>query len=309
MNRYSTTYLTLLAIIFFAGIGISCTSDHNTTDQQYIQEVNEWHAKRIAALEERDSWMSLVGLYRLEEGTQTLGADSTNDIIFPPKAPAQIGTLTKDGNSITIDADPNVNVMYDSTQVSQMELTSGDQEEAKVLQHDELLWYIIERRNNYYIRLKDTEHPNFDSFDGIDRFPVSEKWRVKATFNAFEEPKEITIPDVLGEGMKSTLYGTLDFSIDGKEYSIVPLNHPQKDDEFFIIFGDKTNGESTYGGGRYIYIPTPDENGETYLDFNKSYNPPCVFTKFATCPLPPMQNRLPIKVTAGEKMYGDLKTQ
>jgi uncharacterized protein (DUF1684 family) len=95
----------------------------------------------------------------------------------------------------------------------------------------------------------------------------------------------------------------LEFTIDDQEYSIAPLGHPQNSDDFFIIFGDETNGESTYGGGRYIYIPLPDEDGKTYLDFNRAYNPPCVFTEFATCPLPPEPNRLPIKVTAGEKMF------
>lgn len=103
--------------------------------------------------------------------------------------------------------------------------------------------------------------------------------------------------------MPDTLYGMLEFTIGGKEYSLAPLNHPKKDDKFFIMYGDKTNGETTYGSGKYIYIPTPNEEGIAYLDFNKSYNPPCVFTQYATCPLPPAQNRLPIAIPAGEKMF------
>lgn len=269
------------------------------TNKEYERQVDNWHAERIAALKEKDGWMSLAGLYQLEEGSQSFGSDSSNDIVFPPQAPARMGTIMKQGHTITTKVLPEVSVFQDTVEVSDINMKV----DSTVLQHDALLWYIIERRDNYYIRLKDTEHPNFESFEGIERFPVSPKWRVKATFNAFEEPKSITIPDVLNEGMRDSLYGTLEFSIEGEKYSILPLNHPQKDEEFFIIFGDQTNGENTYSGGRYIYIPTPDKNGETYLDFNKSYNPPCVFTEFATCPLPPAQNRLPIKVTAGEKMY------
>lgn len=295
--------ITLLLSVSLAFLGISCNSNTEKDTKEYIKEVNSWHAKRIASLEERDSWLSLVGLYRLEEGSQTVGSDSSNDIVFPSKAPAQLGTITKNRDTVRMNINPGIEVLHDGTQVSDMVLSSKNQEEVKILRHSPLLWYIIERRGNYYIRLKDTEHPNFNSFNGIERFPVSQKWRIKATFKPFTDPKVITVPDVLNEGMKDSLYGLLEVTIDGEDHTIAPLNHPQKDEEFFIIFGDKTNGETTYGGGRYIYIPTPDENGITYLDFNKAYNPPCVFTEFATCPLPPIQNRLPIKITAGEKMY------
>jgi uncharacterized protein (DUF1684 family) len=279
------------------------------TEQEYKKQINNWYAKRTAALEKKDGWMSLAGLYQVEEGTQSFGSDSTNDIIFPPKAPSYIGNITKQGSNITTSILPDVKVLHDSTEITgEFEMRSGvSQSEATVLRHDALLWYIIKRRGNYYIRLKDTQHPNFKLFDGVDRFPASKKWRIKAIFKVFESPKSITIPDIVNEGMQDSLYGMLEFTIDGQNYSIAPLNHPQKDDEFFIVFGDKTNGESTYSGGRYMYVPTPDENGETYLDFNKSYNPPCVFTQFATCPLPPSQNRLPIKITAGEKMVEGLK--
>lgn len=303
MDRFSNILLLSTVIILLTFIGISCGNQDTTTDKNYVGEINDWHNERIASLEERDSWLSLAGLYKLKEGSQSFGSDSTNDIIFPPQAPSRIGTINKQDDTISIRVLPNVKVVNDGAEVSEIEMTLDSQDQATVLQHEAFLWYIIERRGDYYIRLKDTNHPNFKSFDGIERFPVSQDWRIKATFKPFEEPKSITVPDVLNEGIQDSLYGMLEFTIDGKEYNIAPLNHPEKDEEFFIIFGDQTNGESTYSGGRYIYIPTPDENGITYLDFNKAYNPPCVFTHFATCPLPPSQNRLPLKITAGEKMY------
>ncbi len=292
--------LTILAIgILLAG----CSGQSQKSTKDYVANVDQWHQKRIQSLKQEDSWLSLAGLYQIDDGTHTFGSDSTNDIVFPPKAPAQMGTVSKEGNQFSFDFAAGVNVTQDGSAVSQLEISHSDQNESRKLRHGSLLWYIIERRGNYYIRLKDTKHPNFANFDGIDRFPVSKNWRVKATFDPFEEPKTITIPDIMGDTYQDSLYGTLQFSIDGQQYSLAPLGHPQKDEEFFIIFGDNTNGNSTYSGGRYFYAPTPDKNGGTYIDFNKAYNPPCVFTDFATCPLPPEQNRLDLNITAGEKMY------
>lgn len=298
--KFEPIFTTLLIILI---AGISCSDNNNTIETEYIQEVDKWHEKRIAALKEKDSWLSLAGLFKIKEGTQTMGADSTNDIVFPTQAPAHIGTITKKGNTIRIKVLPDVSVTHENEKVSDITMKFGTQGSNTVLRYDKLLWYVIERRGNHYIRLKDTDHPNLRSFKGIERYPVSKKWRIKSTFKAFGEPESITVPDVLNEGMQDSLYGLLEFTLEGQEYRIAPLGNPDEDEEFFIIFGDKTNGKSTYSGGRYIYIPTPDENGITYIDFNKAYNPPCVFTHFATCPLPPPQNRLPVKVTAGEKMY------
>lgn len=298
----SAATIPLIALIFFCGIITACNQDE-PLNKNYKAKIDEWHEKRIESLKERDSWLSLAGLYQLEEGTQSLGSDSTNDIVFPPEAPPTIGTITKQSDKFTIDIQPGIKVTRDSQEISEMELSTSADGEPTELRVNSFLWFIIERRGNYYIRLKDTEHPNFDSFDGIKRFPVNQDWRVKASFNRFDEPQTITIPDILGETYQDSLYGILKFSINGMEYSLNPLGHPDEDEEFFIIFGDQTNGNGTYSGGRYIYIPTPEEDGTTYIDFNKAYNPPCVFSEYATCPLPPPENRLELQVTAGEKLY------
>jgi uncharacterized protein (DUF1684 family) len=302
MNTFSAipTFLTLTII---AGFLLSCNLDQQKSDANYKAEIDKWHEQRVESLKEEDSWLSLAGLYELDEGTHSLGSDSGNDIVFPSKASSQIGTITKKDENFTIDVQSSVTVTQDGEEISEMELTTSSDGEPTELRYNNLLWYIIERRGDYYIRLKDTNHPNFSSFNGIDRFPVSKEWRVEASFNRFDKPQLITIPDILGKQYQDSLYGTLDFTVDGKQYSLAPLGNPDKDEEFFIIFGDQTNGESTYSGGRYIYISTPNKNGTTNIDFNKAYNPPCVFTDYATCPLPPSQNRLELKVTAGEKMY------
>ncbi|HEX6981803.1 MAG TPA: DUF1684 domain-containing protein [Balneolaceae bacterium] len=300
MKKRVTSFL---FVIFIFGFMLSCNNQKTQTDKEYIAAINQWHQERVEALKQEDSWLSLAGLYRLQEGTQSIGADSSKDIIFPPKAPANLGSITFQDSTFTLKVHPDATVTHNGSPVTKLVIQSDNQGEPTVVKHGSFLWYIIERRGSYYIRLKDTNHPNFTSFEGIERYPVSKDWRIKAEFKPFEEPKLISIPDIMGEVYQDTLFGILEFQVDGKQFTLAPLGNPQKDDEFFIIFGDETNGESTYGGGRYLYTDVPDENGITFIDFNKAYNPPCVFTEFATCPLPPAQNRLPVKVTAGEKMY------
>jgi len=301
LRSFSTQYILILPLL---ATTISCSnSQSELTQEEHRSEVNSWHQNRIQSLQENDSWLTLAGLYELEDGMHTIGSDSTNDLVFPHKAAEQIGTITKNDSSFSISINQGVSVLHDSSAVSEMDLKTSLSGNPTQLRHHSLVWYIIERRGTFYIRLKDTDHSNLISFDGIERFPVSLKWRVEASFNPFDEPKTMTIPDILGDSYKQSIYGMLEFTHKGKTYSIAPLGHPQKDEEFFIIIGDQTNGESTYSGGRYLYVRTPAKDGTTYLDFNKSYNPPCVFTDFATCPLPPAQNRLDLAIPAGEKMY------
>ncbi|MDL5045741.1 DUF1684 domain-containing protein [Oscillatoria amoena NRMC-F 0135] len=118
-----------------------------------------------------------------------------------------------------------------------------------------------------------------------------------------DSSRTIEITNVLGQTLQQRSVGTLLFSWKGEQYSIDAID--EGNDEFFIIFGDETNTRETYGAGRYLYVALPEEGDKVIIDFNKAYNPPCAFTEFATCPLPPKQNLLPFSVTAGEKNYGD----
>lgn len=288
--------------------GVLALYSCNSNDKQngnYIQEIEQWHTDRIASLKQDDSWLSLAGLYPLSEGKLTFGADSSNDIVFPPqKSVSRIGTFFVDSTRVRVEIESEVQVFTNGTSVQDTVIKSDIKGKPTVLSHGPLKWFVIERYGDRFVRLKDTEHQRLESFEGIEHFPISKKWRVKATFNEFEKPDTIKVPTELGQIGIELLYGTLEFNIDGKTYQLAPLGNPDED-EFFIIFGDETNGESTYGGGRYVYASTPNEQDITYIDFNKAYNPPCVFSPYATCPLPPAQNRLAIKITAGEKNYGD----
>ena len=161
-------------------------------------------------------------------------------------------------------------------------------------------FYLIKREERFGIRLKDSNSEARRNFKGLHWFPIDDSYKVAAHFEAFPEAKEVSIPNVLGGNFKMKSQGTLKFSLKGKEYALQPVD--EGDGTLFIIFRDKSSESDTYKSGRFLYADKP-VNGEAVLDFNKAENPPCAFTAFATCPLPPPQNNLEVEIKAGEKRY------
>jgi uncharacterized protein (DUF1684 family) len=168
---------------------------------------------------------------------------------------------------------------------------------------DSLSWFIIKRDGRFAVRLRDRESRFLKEFSGIQRFPVDSTWRIPAKLEKYDPPKQVKVPNILGSVSESESPGALVFEYEGIEFKLDPLGESLSR-SLFLIFADQTNGTDTYGAGRFLYVDPPDSLGNTTIDFNKSYNPPCAFTAYATCPLPPSQNILPFRVTAGEKNYG-----
>ena len=292
-------YFFIFPIIFLLFV-TGCEKD--TGSPEYVKSIKQWHEKRIARLKTETGWLNLVGLYWLNEGKNTFGSAEDNDIVFPDNAPAHIGTFILNDGVVTVKINPEVKVTNSSRPVSDMQLKDDLSDSTNVLQLGSLRWFIINRNGRYGVRLRDINAPLVKAFKGIDTYPVNEKWRINAKFEHYPEPKVIEIPNIIGSFEKDTVSGKLVFTIDGKTYTLDPVN---EGNEFFIIFADETNGEETYGAGRFLYTDKPDSSGTVVLDFNEAYNPPCAFTRFATCPLPPKDNYLHLKITAGEKKYGN----
>jgi hypothetical protein len=288
--------LFLISLFLFSG----CTKQKS--NPEYINSIERWHKKRIERLKTETGWLNLVGLYWLKEGENTFGGAPDNNIVFPENAPAHIGTLILDNGKVTAKINPDVEVMTDSQAVKELELKDDLSANPTVLKNGSLRWYIINRNGKYGIRLRDLNAPLVKEFKGIDTYPVDEKWKVDARFIPYPSPKVIEIPNIIGSVEKDTVKGRLEFNLEGKKYTLDPVS---EGNEFFIIFADETNGEETYGAGRFLYTEKPDSLGIVEMDFNKAYNPPCTFTRFATCPLPPKQNYLHLKIEAGEKKYGN----
>jgi uncharacterized protein (DUF1684 family) len=294
-----------LIFILFISFMTQCDipRDLSPEEKAYVDEIEGWHKRRVDRLTSKTGWLSLVGLYWLKEGENTFGGDPTNSIKFPKeKSPDFIGSIYLENGSIRSEINEGMRVLFEGNPVESIEMKPDVSGKPTVLSLDSLSWYIIKRGERFAVRLRDSENKNIQNFSGIEIYSIDTLWRVEARLEPYNPPKILDVPNITGIISEEQSPGALVFNIDGKEYRLDPLGRPGGK-SLFVIFADQTNGDETYGAGRFVYAAMPGEDGKTVLDFNKAYNPPCAFTRFATCPLPPKQNVLPIKVTAGEKNY------
>ncbi len=267
---------------------------------RYQSALAEWRADRVASLKGPDGWLNLAGLYWLKEGANSFGTAADNDLVTPEgAAPPKLGVFLVEHGTVTFQAAPGAEVFHGETPVTDMLLADDQEKEATVLTSDSLAWSVIRRMDRLGVRLRDYDHPAVTAFAGIESYPADPKWRLEARFKPYPEPRTIRVPTVVeGLGWEPTVPGTLEFQVQGQSLS---LEAYRSDDGFMIVFADATTGDTTYPAGRYLAVDLPDDDGTTILDFNKAYNPPCVFSEFATCPLATPRNRLPVAVEAGEK--------
>lgn len=282
-----------LGLILFALLAFS-------REDNYKREINKWQQERIERLKGEEGWLNLAGLFWLEEGDNTFGGSSENDIIFPEEhSKKALGKLILKNGKVTLEASREADIFNGIEPVEKLELFPYD--EPVVLKHQSLRWFVIKRGDKYAVRLRDLESPVLKTFKGIETFPIDEAWRIKAKFEP-GQGKKIAITDVTGRTAEEESPGSLVFTVKGKEYRLDAVGSTES---LFVIFGDATNKKHTYGAGRFVYTSAVDQDGYCWLDFNKAVNPPCAFTPFATCPLPPKQNLLALSIPAGEKRFGD----
>ena len=265
----------------------------------YIESHMQWQKDRLKSLKAKDGWLNLAGIYWLEEGSQTFGSDSANDIIFPSKAPAFIGTLTVENENVHLDVKEGAQIFYKNEPVQTLDLKPERSGNQSYLSNGDLAWYIMKRNTSLAIRLRDYKNPALEAMDHIPGFPIDPAYVVEAELLPFEEVKTITVSTPFeGYTQDYDCPGELHFKLHGKNLQILPFI---SGDDYFIIISDETSGIESYGAGRFMYV-SPDSTGRIILDFNKAYNPPCALTEFAACPMPPKENNLSIKIEAGEKM-------
>jgi uncharacterized protein len=269
---------------------------------EHRQEIERWRARRLERLRSPEGWLTLVGLFWLEPGKNAVGSDPGNRVVLPAgKAAPFLGTLDRSGDAVTFHGAPGAGVTSSGAPVATLALRSDKDGDPTPLSVGTLTFYVISRGDRLGVRVKDSDSEARLGFHGLDYFPIDPSWRVEARFEPYDPPKKVAVPNILGSVDQEDCPGALVFQRDGKTYRLDPVLERGETD-FFVIFGDRTNGTDTYGAGRFLYA-SPPVGGRTVLDFNKAYNPPCVFTPFATCPLPPAENRLPTRVEAGEKAY------
>ena len=271
----------------------------------YIKSVNDWHKERIADLKTSNGWLNLEGLFWLEKGVNSFGNKEGSDCRYNNAAfPAELGSFIYEGDSVLWMNSASNAIKVNGVLVNGTKPVKvfAKEEQAINMSWSHYTWTIIKREDKMGVRFRNLEAKTFTGFKGIERFKIDSNWRLKATMVA---PLQnlLMITNVLGQTTPTKTAGKLLFNINNKEYSLDVLD--EGGEKLFIVFADETAGKTTYGAGRFIEIPRPDALGNTEIDFNIAYNPPCAFTAFATCPLPPAQNRLKVAIPAGEKNYGN----
>ena len=265
--------------------------------------LEQWQERRVKNLTSESGWLTLVGLYWLKPGENTFGRDRSNRIILDHASLApKSGTFTLNNNAVTFTAAPDSKVTVNGKPVTTITMTPDTAGEPTLLASGSLRFFVIERTGKLGIRVRDVEHPARTHFQGLEYFPASKDWIVDARFEPYPANKRIPILNILGMTDQMVAPGAIVFTKNGREYRLDTILETPDDDELFVMFADQTSARETYGAGRFMYIPMP-KDGRVTVDFNRSYNPPCAFNEFATCPLPPPQNRLPMRVDAGEKKY------
>jgi uncharacterized protein (DUF1684 family) len=268
----------------------------------YKKEIDAWHIKRLDEVKAPNGWLNLAGLFWLEDGANTFGSGPENNVLFPAnKIAGQAGEFFLANDQVTIKVNPAVDVIHNGKKVTEEIIFHPDSTHVIELASGSLRWNIIKRDKKLGVRLRDDESELIKNFKGVPRFEVDPAFRVDAVFIKKDSLHTIDVTNMIGQTTPQASAGTLEFALAGKTYSLDVLEGNAE--EFFIVFGDKTTGKETYGGGRFLYVKKPDANGRVLIDFNKAYNPPCVFTPYATCPLPPKQNKLDIEILAGELSY------
>lgn len=270
---------------------------------QQAAEFDQWRAERVAHLKDPEGWLSLVGLFWFKQGENTFGRAASNALVLDnPSMPAQLGSFKLDGRDIRFTAAPGATVTENGEPVKSIEMQPDSSSHPTVLSAGSLRFFAITRANKIGLRVRDLNSPARTEFKGLDYFPPTREWIVNARFEPYRPYKKIPILDIVGLKHSMQSPGAIVFTKGGQEYRLDTVLEDPGDKELFIMFADATSAHETYGAGRFMYIPFP-QNGQATVDFNRAYNPPCAFSDFATCPLPPSQNRLKVRVEAGEKKY------
>lgn len=293
-------HLFMLAILMLGVQTVSAAEPNAPND--YVQQIEQWRAQRVARLTAPDGWFSLIGLHWLEHGRNTVGSAADNTVVLA-KGPAHLGAIDwRPDGSLHLTLANGGDALIDGIKKSDAILLDDSHDKPTTVSFGTVSFYAIDRNGRKGLRVKDTNAPSRKHFLGIDSFPIDPSWRVVAKWVPYHPPHKLETPNVLGQVDTFPVPGKAVFERDGHTYELLPVIEVPGDTQLFLIFADRTSGKETYGAARFLYADMP-KDGEIVLDFNQAYNPPCAFIAFATCPLAPPENRLDLRVTAGEKKY------
>ena len=270
----------------------------------FAQAEQAWRDQRRERLLAPDGWTSLVGLHWIDPGSHYLGSAADNGIRLA-MGPAHLGMIEIKGERIRFVPDKDAPLTLDEQPLAGATNLKTDMDEngPSVIGFDEGKGEatVIKRGDRFALRVKHADAPTRTGFTGLDYWPVDAGWKVQGKYVAHEPGRTMDVASIIGTIEPAANPGLVEFQRDGQTYRIEAID--EGDGRLLLVFADRTNGHGSYGAGRFLYAEKPDASGKVVIDFNQSYNPPCAFTAFATCPLPPPENRLDVAITAGEKAY------
>ncbi len=286
-------------ILFAAAIGML---EAAPVDDVYEKSITDWRMKVEDTLKSDTGWLTVAGLHWLKKGETTFGSDRTNGFVLPEgKAPAKAGALQFDGKQVWLVPEPGAGVVVNGIPASRQILVDDSVPKYDVVVLGDLSFFVIVRGDKTGVRLRDKSSKYRKEFTHRSWYPVKPEYKVTGKFFPFAQPKKLKVPTVI-EGVVEDHEspGEIEFSHAGKTERAQVLK--AGDNQLWLIFRDKTSGKNTYPAGRFLYGDLA-QDGTVTFDFNRAYNPPCAFTPFATCPLPPRQNYFEVAIEAGELSY------
>jgi uncharacterized protein (DUF1684 family) len=283
------------------GCGIEHESRRSVEDDSasYRADVDHWRADHERSY--RDEYVVLGGLFFLNPGANAAGSAASNDIILPERVPASIGTFVLSGDAVRFEPEQGTSVTIDGQPVtSPVALRDDNAEHPTEVTFGDLAMWVHVSGDRRAIRLRDPQSEPARSFAGFTWFPIDPSYRVVGRFIKDAEPKTIRVATLSGDYADYTSEGVVVFTLNGATTRLRPMKTGPA--ELFFVFRDGTSGRETYDAARFLDADLRDD-GTAVLDFNEAYNPPCAFNPYTTCPIPPPENRLDIRILAGERAY------
>ena len=298
----------LLAVVFF--------SAHATAAQEnssWKRDLLTWRTQHAAELQKPDGWLALAGLVWLEPGDNSVGSAADNKVRLPEGGPAHVGVLHLEGATVSLrppaDGGFPAGLMVDGkpAQVEDLHTSLDNDKGNPRMTVGALNFYAVRRGERFALRIKDAKAPTLVGFHGLKWYPPNAHYWVTAKWVPYDPPKTIKLVTMIGTAYDAPVPGAAEFQLDGKTYHLEPVTEDKPPVKLFFILKDATSASTTYGACRFLYTPLPagglDKPGELVLDFNHLENPPCAYTPFATCPLPPATNRMKVELPVGELRY------
>lgn len=313
MRKNSNRWLFGPPVVCLVALTLSFAADTKSTATSWKTELLAWRAQQAKDLQKPNGWLTLIGLEWLKSGDNSFGSAKANALVVQSPTAPNLGVVRLTGDALQLlpptGGYPTGLLVDGASPANPQSLAPDSSGHPSKITMGSVTITVIHRGDRYALRIKDDKAPARLQFHGLKWYSPNQAYRVHAKWVPYNPPHHVAIPTILGTEVMSDVPGAAEFTLDGKTMQLEPIVEDPADKELFFILRDTTSKSDTYGAGRFLHTELPDHGltqpGELWLDFNRAENPPCAYTPYATCPLPPPQNRLQVAIPAGQQRYHD----